>query len=235
MLFFLLTDEQTTPTSTPIPTLSIRSDSRRPSCNSNNTLSCSGCLNELIASEEYISALGQEWHSDCFRCSVCDGQLSSWYFEKDGLLFCKDDYWSKFGESCQQCGAVITGPVMVAGDHKFHPECFCCEFCSAFIGDGESYALVERSKLFCGLCYKRQMNPLTKSSSASSKPLHSIRLIEIPWTKDATPGLKLSLDDDVLFSHQQQSIYHQLQSNLSTSPGIVIDGSNGCRAIRISE
>lgn len=43
---------------------------------------------------------------------------------------------------------IISGPVMVAGDHKFHPECFCCSSCSGFIGDGESYALVERSKLY---------------------------------------------------------------------------------------
>lgn len=41
------------------------------------------------------------------RCSACDAALSSWYFEKDGLLFCKDDYCAKFGESCQQCGQVI--------------------------------------------------------------------------------------------------------------------------------
>lgn len=37
---------------------------------------------------------------------------------------------------------------MVAGDHKFHPECFRCSSCLSFIGDGESYALVERSKLY---------------------------------------------------------------------------------------
>lgn len=43
---------------------------------------------------------------------------------------------------------VITGPVMVAGEHKFHPECFCCGSCGLFIGDGDSYALVERSKLY---------------------------------------------------------------------------------------
>lgn len=43
---------------------------------------------------------------------------------------------------------IITGPVMVAGEHKFHPECFCCNSCGAFIGDGDSYALVERSKLY---------------------------------------------------------------------------------------
>lgn len=37
---------------------------------------------------------------------------------------------------------------MVAGDHNFHPECFCCKLCNSFIGDGDSYALVERSKLY---------------------------------------------------------------------------------------
>lgn len=37
---------------------------------------------------------------------------------------------------------------MVAGDHKFHPECFQCVFCLSVISDGDSYALVERSKLY---------------------------------------------------------------------------------------
>lgn len=73
-------------------------------------LKCSSCLN-ILDSNEYISALGKEWHADCFRCSACDSQLSSWYFEKDGLLFCRDDYWQRFGHACQQCGTIITGPV----------------------------------------------------------------------------------------------------------------------------
>ncbi len=40
--------------------------------------------------------------------------LSDWYFERDGRLFCKDDYWSMFGESCNKCGQIISGPVMVS-------------------------------------------------------------------------------------------------------------------------
>ena len=38
--------------------------------------------------------------------------------------------------------------LQVAGDHKYHPECFTCCNCYNFIGDGETYALVERSKLY---------------------------------------------------------------------------------------
>lgn len=156
---------------------------------------CSGCLNKV--NDEYIRALSQDWHTECFRCSACDIALSTWYFEKDGLLFCKDDYWSKYGESCQDCSQIITGPVMVAGDHKFHPECFRCSSCSCFIGDGESYALVERSKLYCGVCYKRQMQPLSKPMSTTPfvrKP-HSIRLVEIPAVGPSSQrGIKLSLE-----------------------------------------
>lgn len=132
------------------------------------------------------------------RCSACDIGLSSWYFEKDGLLFCKDDYWAAYGEACQGCGQIITGPVMLAGDHKFHPECFACTSCGAFIGDGESYALVERSKLYCGVCYKRQMQPLNRTANYpfARKP-HSIRLVEIPPSTidpDKQRGIKLTLD-----------------------------------------
>lgn len=87
---------------------------------------------------------------------------------------------------------------MLAGDHKFHPECFACNLCSSFIGDGESYALVERSKLYCGCCYKRQMQPLSRTSNYPfvRKP-HSIRLVEIPPnTKgiEKQRGIKLTVD-----------------------------------------
>ncbi|XP_071449114.1 LIM domain kinase 1 [Hetaerina americana] len=173
---------------------------------------CAGCLN-VLDEDEYVQALNQEWHLECFRCSACDASLSSWYFEKDGLLFCKDDYWNKYGESCQDCGQVITGPVMVAGDHKFHPECFRCASCTGFIGDGDSYALVERSKLYCGQCYKRQMQPLNKTSPYVRKP-HSIRLVEIPPTPEGQLGIKLSVEN---------------------TRGAPITDPYGCRGFRISE
>ncbi|XP_063886254.1 LIM domain kinase 1-like isoform X2 [Scylla paramamosain] len=176
---------------------------------SEETTKCAGCMN-IIDEDEFFSALGQDWHTDCFRCSACDITLSSWYFEKDGLLFCKNDYWKKYGEACQDCGQIITGPVMVAGDHKFHPECFICSSCSLFIGDGESYALVERSKLFCGQCYKRQMQPLNKSTPFMKKP-HSIQLIELPAKSENQRRIKLSVDSRKGFPLSGLSNYRGLR------------------------
>ena len=48
-------------------------------------------------------------------CRVC---LSDWYFERDGRLYCRDDYWTRFGEACNKCGHIISGPVMVS-THKY--------------------------------------------------------------------------------------------------------------------
>lgn len=126
---------------------------------------------------------------------------------------------------------------MVAGDHKFHPECFRCESCCSFIGDGESYALVERSKLYwfvlfyffsmkfffnlifiliSGQCYRRQMQPLSRTAqTVSKKPLHSIRLVEIPWTKANKGGIRLSVDENQI--------------------GAPISSAAGFQGVRISE
>ncbi|KAG8297472.1 LIM domain kinase 1 [Homalodisca vitripennis] len=46
-----------------------------------------------------------------------------------------------------------------------------------------------------GSCYKRQMQPLKKTTKAPfvRKP-HSIRLVEIPPTSNSTRGIKLSVE-----------------------------------------
>ncbi|XP_068623901.1 LIM domain kinase 1 [Battus philenor] len=155
--------------------------------NMNESLSCAGCLN-VIGEDDYISALGQDWHKDCFRCSVCDAALSTWYFEKAGLLFCQNDYWKRYGDNCQQCAQVITGPVMAAGEHRFHPECFACTACGAHVEDGEPYALLERSKLYCGAC--------CGSAMRAARGAHAIRVLRLPGRAlrlASGPGASLTL------------------------------------------
>ncbi|XP_037091326.1 LIM domain kinase 1-like, partial [Pollicipes pollicipes] len=147
---------------------------------------CACCLND-IDDDEFVQALGKSFHPECFRkkfrCSVCDASLAAWYFEKDGILFCQADYADKFGEACQTCSKVITGPVMEAAEHKFHPECFRCTSCSGFIEDGQAYALIERSKLYCGDCYTRRME-LLAPAEPFRKP-HSIQLVQLPGGGEA--------------------------------------------------
>ncbi|XP_072524533.1 LIM domain kinase 1a isoform X1 [Salminus brasiliensis] len=156
---------------------------------------CAGCR-QRIYDEQYLQALNTDWHTVCFRCCECSASLSHWYYEKDGRLFCKKDYWAKFGELCHGCSEPITtGLIMVAGEQKYHPECFTCLNCRTFIGDGDTYALVERSKLYCGHCYYQNIvTPVTLPDSPCSRIPHTVTLVSIPASTDGKRGFSLSID-----------------------------------------
>ncbi|KAJ8312730.1 hypothetical protein KUTeg_010103 [Tegillarca granosa] len=152
---------------------------------------CSKCT-KTITDDSYIQALNSDWHTRCF----------SWYFEKDGKLYCKQDYWKVFGEACNKCSDIITGPVMVAGEHRYHPECFQCVNCNSFIGDGDTYALwkmlQQKNEAFvdrglqktktslhtaCGnSCYSGNLSP-SRRRSKSPSPLPPSRQKSIDLTR----------------------------------------------------
>ncbi|XP_038817705.1 LIM domain kinase 1-like [Salvelinus namaycush] len=133
------------------------------------------------------------------RCCECSASLSHWYYEKEGRLFCKKDYWAKFGELCHGCNdPITTGLIMVAGEQKYHPECFTCLNCRAFIGDGDTYALVERSKLYCGLCYYRTIvTPVSLPDSPCARIPHTVTLVSIPASKDGRRGISVAINQPV--------------------------------------
>ncbi|XP_043910121.1 LIM domain kinase 1 isoform X2 [Protopterus annectens] len=133
------------------------------------------------------------------RCSECSASLTHWYYEKDGQLYCKKHYSAKYAELCNGCSDQITkGLVMVAGEQKYHPECFICLNCQTFIGDGDTYALVERSKLYCGRCYYQMVvTPVIEQSvpeSPSSRIPHTVTLVSIPASSDGKRGLSVAVD-----------------------------------------
>lgn len=72
----------------------------------------------------------------CHRCGECGASLSHQYYEKDGRLYCKKDYWARFGELCHGCAEQITkGLVMVRGGGPGGPSaggfCSCVGFVAA--------------------------------------------------------------------------------------------------------
>ncbi|KAM9734220.1 LIM domain kinase 1a isoform 3-T3 [Menidia menidia] len=79
----------------------------------------------------------------------------------------------------------------VAGEQKYHPECFSCLNCRAFIGDGDTYALVERSKLYCGHCYYQTIvTPVSQPDSPCSRIPHTVTLVSIPASAEGSNGYK---------------------------------------------
>uniref|UniRef100_A0A8C8DV42 LIM domain kinase 1 n=1 Tax=Oryzias sinensis TaxID=183150 RepID=A0A8C8DV42_9TELE len=147
-----------------------------------------GSGSSIVCGDFSLSAVAHKSVSPVLRCCECSALLSNWYYEKDGQLFCKEDYWAKFGELCHGCSdPITTGLIMVAGEQKYHPECFSCLNCRAFIGDGDTYALVERSKLYCGNCYYRNIvTPVSPPDSPCSRIPHTVTLVSIPASADAS-------------------------------------------------
>ncbi|MGH0150069.1 UNVERIFIED_CONTAM: hypothetical protein FKN15_033257 [Acipenser sinensis] len=88
---------------------------------------------------------------------------------------------------------------MVAGEQKYHPECFTCLNCRVFIGDGDTYALVERSKLYCGRCYYQTIvTPVIEQilpDSPCSRIPHTVTLVSIPASTDGKRGISVSIDE----------------------------------------
>uniref|UniRef100_A0A668AMG9 LIM domain kinase 2 n=1 Tax=Myripristis murdjan TaxID=586833 RepID=A0A668AMG9_9TELE len=139
----------------------------------------------------------------CFlhRCSVCCDHLINWYYEKDGKLYCRNHYWEKFGELCHGCSLLMTGPAMVAGEYKYHPECFVCLSCKVVIEERDTYALVERSKLYCGKCYKQViLTPMLEKRSPDSvldSLPHTVTLISMPSAANGKRGFSVSVVRDM--------------------------------------
>uniref|UniRef100_A0A8C1DCY9 LIM domain kinase 2 n=2 Tax=Cyprinus carpio TaxID=7962 RepID=A0A8C1DCY9_CYPCA len=138
------------------------------------------------------------WHS---LCSVCFDLLTNWYFEKEGKLYCHKHYCEKFGELCHGCSLLMTGPAMVAGDYKYHPECFVCLCCRVVIEDRDTYALVERTKLYCGKCYKQVvLTPMLEKRGLADSPTdllpHTVTLVSMPSATNGKRGFSVSVIRD---------------------------------------
>uniref|UniRef100_A0A8B9GZ03 non-specific serine/threonine protein kinase n=1 Tax=Astyanax mexicanus TaxID=7994 RepID=A0A8B9GZ03_ASTMX len=158
---------------------------------------CKGC-GVRIQDAFHVKVLKDAWHNTCFRCSECCDLLTNWYYERDGKLYCGKHYWEKFGELCHGCSLLMTGPAMVAGEYKYHPECFLCLSCKVVIEERDTYALVERSKLYCGKCYKEEvLAPMLErrclaDSSPDSLP-HTVTLVSMPAAANGKRGFTVSV------------------------------------------
>ncbi|KAM7374507.1 hypothetical protein PAMP_007160 [Pampus punctatissimus] len=82
----------------------------------------------------------------------------------------------------------------VAGEQKYHPECFTCMSCEMFIGDGDTYTLIERSKLYCGHCFCDGVASAVMSTTPLTKRPHMVALVSLPPRAGSRRGLTVATD-----------------------------------------
>ncbi|XP_028287726.1 testin [Parambassis ranga] len=121
---------------------------------------CGGC-DELIFSNEYTQAEGQNWHLKHFCCFDCDCILAGeTYVMENDKPVCTPCYMKNYAVKCSSCqNAVEPEAQRVSyGEHHWHaePQCFKCSGCSKCL-IGQRFMAVQNC-LFCSMeCKKKTM------------------------------------------------------------------------------
>ncbi|GLV32740.1 Paxillin [Carabus blaptoides fortunei] len=113
---------------------------------------CGGCNRAIM--ENYISALNNQWHADCFVCRECHQPFHGGsFFDHDGQPYCETHYHAKRGSLCAGCHKPITGRCITAMFRKFHPEHFVCAFCLKQLNKGTFKE--QNDKPYCHGCFEK--------------------------------------------------------------------------------
>ncbi|KAH7645165.1 Transforming growth factor beta-1-induced transcript 1 protein [Dermatophagoides farinae] len=114
---------------------------------------CSGCAKPI--EDNYVTALGGQWHQDCFVCRDCKSPFTEGksYFDFEGRPYCEPHYHDKRGNLCASCRQPITGRCITAMFQKYHPEHFTCSFCLKQLNKGTFKK--HNEKPYCHSCFDK--------------------------------------------------------------------------------
>uniref|UniRef100_A0A2K5HHG1 LIM zinc-binding domain-containing protein n=1 Tax=Colobus angolensis palliatus TaxID=336983 RepID=A0A2K5HHG1_COLAP len=158
---------------------------------------CAGC-DQHILDRFILKALDRHWHSKCLKCSDCHTPLAERCFSRGESVYCKDDFFKRFGTKCAACqlGIPPTQVVRRAQDFVYHLHCFACVVCKRQLATGDEFYLMEDSRLVCKADYEtakqrgqRKPRPGAAESGTDRRPepLRSVRSVRF-----FTPGRNYS-------------------------------------------
>lgn len=125
---------------------------------------CAGCQGQIV--DKYLlNVLDRTWHIRCVQCSDCGCALNDKCFSKEGKLYCRTDFFRRFGTKCAECSQGISPSDLVrkAQSKVFHLKCFTCMICRKQLSTGEELYVVGENKF---LCKEDYINNKLKGSEA---------------------------------------------------------------------
>ncbi|GCC32185.1 LIM/homeobox protein Lhx5 [Chiloscyllium punctatum] len=111
---------------------------------------CAGCERPIL-DRFLLNVLDRAWHIKCVQCCECKCNLTEKCFSREGKLYCKNDFFRRFGTKCAGCCQGISPSDLVrkARNKVFHLNCFTCMVCNKQLSTGEELYIIDENKFVC--------------------------------------------------------------------------------------
>ncbi|XP_042270603.1 LIM/homeobox protein Lhx1 [Thunnus maccoyii] len=111
---------------------------------------CAGCERPIL-DRFLLNVLDRAWHVKCVQCCECKCNLTEKCFSREGRLYCKNDFFRRFGTKCGGCSQGISPNDLVrrARSKVFHLNCFTCMMCNKQLSTGEELYIIDENKFVC--------------------------------------------------------------------------------------
>ncbi|XP_039192952.1 LIM/homeobox protein Lhx4 [Crotalus tigris] len=146
---------------------------------------CAGC-NQHILDKFILKVLDRHWHGSCLKCADCQMQLAERCFSRSGSVYCKEDFFKRFGTKCTACqqGIPPTQVVRKAQDFVYHLHCFACIICNRQLATGDEFYLMEDGRLVCKEDYETAKQN-DDSEAGAKRPRTTITAKQLETLKNA--------------------------------------------------
>lgn len=113
-------------------------------------LFCASCEKPIV-DRFLLKVLDRPWHIKCVQCCDCKCTLTDKCFSREGKLYCKNDFFRRFGTKCDGCaqGILPSDLVRRAKSKVFHLSCFTCVMCNKQLSTGEELYILDEFKFVC--------------------------------------------------------------------------------------
>ncbi|KAH9404012.1 LIM/homeobox protein Lhx1 [Tyrophagus putrescentiae] len=128
---------------------------------------CAGC--ELpILDRWLLNVLDRSWHAKCVQCCECKCNLTEKCFSRDGKIYCRNDFFKRFGTKCAGCshGIPPTDLVRRVRNKVFHIKCFTCTVCRKQLSTGEQLYVLEENRFMCEKDYIHRSQGLMSEAAS---------------------------------------------------------------------
>ncbi|XP_044142679.1 LIM/homeobox protein Lhx1 [Bufo gargarizans] len=130
---------------------------------------CAGCERPIL-DRFLLNVLDRAWHVKCVQCCECKCNLTEKCFSRESKLYCKNDFFRRFGTKCAGCAQGISPSDLVrrARSKVFHLNCFTCMMCNKQLSTGEELYIIDENKFVCKEDYlNNNSNPAKENSLLS--------------------------------------------------------------------